>query len=91
MKTTTHLKNLLVSEFGNEFKTLIDMVVERTVSYVEEWNPVAESTPDLDVPLMLKDETNSMLLGRNTKVGLLTTLARTHKITHYRPLNIKRQ
>lgn len=91
MKTLTHLKNLLVSEFGNEFKTQIELIVDRTVSYVEEWNPVAESTPEKDVNLLFLDESKSLFLGRNTDNGLLTSFAHKNKITHYRSLNIKRQ
>ena len=45
-KTLSHLKNLLTAELGNEFRTQIDMIVDRTANYVEEWIDVEKQKPE---------------------------------------------
>lgn len=90
MKTLSHLKNLLTAELGNEFKNQIDIIVDRTADYIEEWCDVETSEPEMYNTLLFRDENKTLFLGRNTPNGLLTTFAHRYPIKEYRPLYIKR-
>ena len=61
----------------------------RGVLWAMIWRSVEDEPPPMNKSLLLRDEINSLYFGRNTENGLLATVPHNHKITHWRPIEIK--
>jgi hypothetical protein len=91
MKTLAHLKNLLTAELGNEFKTQIGMIVDRTADYVEEWTPFEKDLPPVGEQIIVKTIHEKELHTFILKSGNIGESANRMGLVSWRTLTIKRQ